>query len=192
MICSKFDSDAARLCASFLIEKKIVILPTDTVYGFSGIVGSTDEQIRRIKGREETKPFIQLIASPESLFDITDDSVPESLLKFWPGALTIIVHDKKNGDSTVALRCPGDEWLREVISRAGSPVYSTSVNRSGKPVLKKISEIKTEFENEVALIVDAGDSADAVPSTIVRIEDGRPVIVRQGALRISRLQHEKK
>lgn len=184
MICSKSDSDSARLCASLLIEKKIVILPTDTVYGFSGIVGDTDRQIRRIKGREETKPFIQLISSPESLSDITDDYVPEPLLQLWPGALTIIVHDKKNCSSTVALRCPGDEWLREVISRTGSPVYSTSVNRSGKPVLKKISEIRAEFENEVALIVDAGDSADAVPSTIVRIEDDRPVVVRQGALRI--------
>lgn len=184
MICSKSDSDSAQLCASFLKENKVVILPTDTVYGFSGIVGSTGGKIRRIKGREETKPFIQLISSPEALSCITDDSVPSSLLKLWPGALTIIVHDKNNSSSTVALRCPGDAWLRDVIRYAGSPIYSTSVNRSGQPVLKKIAEIRAEFEDEVALIVDAGDSLDAVPSTIVRIEDGRPVVVRQGALRI--------
>ena len=82
------------------------------------------------------------------------------------------------------MRCPGDQWLRSVIKAAGSPVYSTSVNRSGSPVLTKVSDIRDEFESEVSLIVDDGDSESSVPSTIVKIEDGKFTVVREGAVRL--------
>lgn len=182
MTCSKFDKDSIEKCVELLKEGKVLILPTDTVYGFSGIVGKTSEKIRKIKGREETKPFIELIGKPEDIFLITDDSIPKKLLSYWPGPLTIIVHNKKNPIETVAVRCPGDEWLRKIIIGANKPIYSTSVNRSGFPVLTKISEIKAEFENEVSLIVDAGDSKTSVPSTIVKIENEKIIVVRKGAI----------
>ena len=98
--------------------------------------------------------------------------------------MTVIVPAKDNPDSTIAVRCPGDEWLRNVISLAGSPVYSTSVNRSRLPVLNLIEEIKREFENEVSLIVDDGDKIGALPSTIVRFDDGIS-IVWQGSVIIN-------
>lgn len=184
MMYSKFDSESENICSDLLKKNKVLILPTDTVYGFSGIVGTTDAEIRKIKGREETKPFIQLIAKPTDLFNITNDNIPMELLCYWPGPLTIIVHDKNNLDNTIAVRCPGDSWLRSVIEKVGSPLYSTSVNRSGSPVLQKINEIKDEFENEVAAIIDAGDSKNGIPSTIVKIENNKVIVVRAGAVSI--------
>ncbi len=184
MTCSKFDKDSIEKCVELLKEEKVLILPTDTVYGFSGIKGKTADKIRKIKGREETKPFIELIGKPEDIFLITDDFIPEKLLSYWPGPLTIIVHNKKNTSETIAVRCPGDEWLRKIIIGAKSPIYSTSVNRSGFPVLTKINEIKAEFENDVSLIVDAGDSKTSVPSTIVKIENEKIIVVRKGAISI--------
>ena len=183
MICSKSDSDSVEKCAELLKMEEVLVLPTDTVYGFSGIIEKTDGKIRKIKGRSETKPFIVLISSPEELSSISDDAVPEKLLSFWPDPLTLIVK-KRNSDQTVAVRCPGDQWLRSVIKAAGSPVYSTSVNRSGSPVLTKVSDIRDEFESEVSLIVDDGDSESSVPSTIVKIEDGKFTVVREGAVRL--------
>ena len=46
-------------------------------------------------------------------------------------------------------------------------MYSTSVNRSGSPVLENESEIVKEFEDEVDLIVLDGNKNNALPSTIV-------------------------
>ena len=83
MICSKSDPDSAVRCANLLRKEKVLILPTDTVYGFSGVTGRTDALIRKIKGRAETKPFIQLISSPEDISFITDDIIPEKILKLW-------------------------------------------------------------------------------------------------------------
>ena len=224
----KSDSDSVRKTAEALKANKIVIVPTDTVYGFSGIVrdsaccdsfddvsscvGGTDAEIRRIKGREAYKPFIQLIAAPEDIKLITDDPIPDELFSLWPGALTIIVNDKRGGvvadaanssdenvavgsagigaddcaakpkKTTVAVRCPGDAWLREVIRETGAPIYSTSVNRSGKPVLSDIADIVAEFGDDVELIIDDGDKRNALPSTIVSVADGKCTVIRQGSV----------
>lgn len=187
MILSKCDESSIKVCAEFLKDEKILVLPTDTVYGFSGIVGKTDKKIRKIKGRAENKPFIQLIGKPEDISFVTDDEIPQKLLSFWPGPLTIIVHKKENPAETVAVRCPGDEWLRHVIILCGSPIYSTSVNRSGFPVLSKIQEIKEEFEKDVDLIIDSGDSESSVPSTIVRVDGKKITVVRKGAVDIEEI-----
>ena len=182
-IVSKGAADSVERTAQVLKNGGVVIIPTDTVYGFSGSVSfSTDERIRKIKGRAETKPMIQLIARPEDLQLYTNDTVPADLLQKWPGALTIIVNNKSGG--TTAFRCPGDQWLRRVISECGSPIYSTSVNRSGQPVLDEEAAIINEFTNEVDLIIKDGDKKGAKPSTIVSITDGQIKVLRQGDVQI--------
>lgn len=182
MICSKSDSNTKEKVVSALKNEEVVILPTDTVYGFSGIIDKTDTKIRRIKGREENKPFIVLISDLEQLKSVTNDQIPDGLLKFWPGPLTVIVKDRDNPEKTVAVRCPGNEWLRQIIKEAGSPIYSTSVNKSGNPVLTKINDIIEEFQQEVSVIVDDGDSENGIPSTIVKIEENGYSVLRKGAV----------
>ena len=194
MLLKKSDKDSVKITSDILKKGGIVIIPTDTVYGFSGIVActnkdgkTTDAVIREIKGRSGTKPLIQLIAKPEDIRLYTDDEIPESLLSKWPGALTIIVNIKKSAPEyetlpTVAFRCPGDPWLRQIIENCNCPIYSTSVNRSGKPVLDEVSAIVSEFENEVDLIIDDGDKKGAVPSTLVSIEANKVKVLRQGSV----------
>ena len=197
MILNKADPTSIQTTADTLKRGGIVIIPTDTVYGFSGIVDlksaatpyETDAKIRAIKGRAETKPLIQLIARPEDLRFYTDDEIPDTLLSKWPGALTIIVHTKKDSPlaehaalPTIAFRCPGDAWIREVISATGAPIFSTSVNRSGQPVLDTTAAITQEFSNEVDLIIDDGDKKGALPSTLVALENGETRILRQGTV----------
>lgn len=196
MIIKKTDEKSAEKTAQILKNGGITIIPTDTVYGFSGIVdleGKTDYQtdvkIRATKGRAESKPLIQLISKPEDLKLYTDDKIPSKLLEKWPGALTIIVHIKEDCPlcpklPTVAFRCPGDPWLRKVIELCGAPIFSTSVNRSGQPVLDTVEAITNEFENESDLIIDDGDKKGALPSTLVCMENGEIKILRQGSVKI--------
>ncbi|WP_022932960.1 L-threonylcarbamoyladenylate synthase [Treponema bryantii] len=215
MILKKSDPSSIEKTADTLRNGGIVIIPTDTVYGFSGIVDlvnsdtaasdtsattatahatfQTDAKIRAIKGRAETKPLIQLIAKPEDIRLYTDDDIPPELLAKWPGALTIIVHIKDNSplaataipeSRTVAFRCPGDEWLRKIIASCQAPIFSTSVNRSGQPVLDTTNAITQEFANEVDLIIDDGDKKGALPSTLVSIENGNVKVLRQGSVQI--------
>ena len=201
MILKKSDKTSIEKTVATLKAGSIVIIPTDTVYGFSGIVDlkaagtnfETDTKIRAIKGRAESKPLIQLIAKPEDIRLYTDDDIPPQLLAKWPGALTIIVHIKENSPlaataipatQTVAFRCPGDEWLREIIARCEAPIFSTSVNRSGQPVLDTSAAISAEFSSEADLIIDDGDKKGALPSTLVTIENGQARVLRQGSVEI--------
>lgn len=189
MILSKSDENSVKKCVEYLKNSRILIIPTDTVYGFSGIAlpsdeKDTDSKIKAIKGRDQTKPFIQLIASPQDLKKYTDDKIPSKLLSYWPGPLTIIVNNKHTGNTT-AFRCPGDVWLRSILKETGCPIYSTSVNRSGFPILDTQEQIIKEFEKDVDLIITDGDKKNALPSTIVSICDGQVKVLRQGAVTIN-------
>ncbi len=196
MILQKDEGLSIQKAAELLAAGKIVIVPTDTVYGFSGIVDLKGAEkkncgslIRRIKGRDEGKSFIELISSPDEITDYTEETIPDELLSLWPGPLTLIVPLKKDSPldtdlPTVAFRCPGDSWLRQVIARTGRPIYSSSVNRSGKPVLSAIRDIETEFSAEVPLIISDGDKNGSLPSTIVAVKSGGITLIRQGALKI--------
>lgn len=177
------------ILAECILKGGVCVVPTDTVYGFSGMVPQSKERIQRIKGRDDGKPFIQLIAHPNDVFNYTDLSIPSQIFTLWPGALTLILPVTKGVDagSTIAFRCPGDDWLRNVIELVGTPIYSTSVNRTGKNVLENLHAICDEFLDEVDLIVD-GDkiiAPSAKPSTLVKLtEGGKCKILRQGSVEI--------
>ena len=99
----------------------------------------------------------------------------------YTGALTIIL-PLRNSEESIALRCPGDAWLRKLIADLKSPLYSTSCNRSGLPPLSDIDEIEKEFSKEVALIVEDPSSGSGLASTIVSIEEHSVKLIRQGSL----------
>ena len=175
----KKSPNSAAAAAAELKKGNVIIIPTDTIYGFSGLIGKTAESIARIKGREENKPFIALIAEPADIYRYTELKIPEHILNLWPAPLTLIVPLK--GQGTQAFRCPADEWLRSVVAAAGDAVYSTSVNRSGMPPLTDISTICRELEDSVALIVDGGN-LEGLPSTLVDLTSGTPCVLRQGSV----------
>jgi L-threonylcarbamoyladenylate synthase len=203
-VIKKDSPDSAAAAAGALRAGEVVIIPTDTVYGFSAAAPvyaqgredadmETFKQIADIKGRAEgEKPMIRLIARPEDIFlyaasDARQQAVLAPLLKHWPGALTIIVRLKdglaaRENDAR-AFRCPGDAWLREVIALAGFPVFSTSANMTGSPPLSHIAGIVAQFSRSARLIVDAGDidPSRAVPSTIVDAAGSAVKIVRRGS-----------
>ena len=134
--------------------------------------------------------MIRLVSRPEDALFYAADPIPARLLQKWPGALTVIVRlqdefvfERGNAEkASCAFRCPADSWLRDVIKKAGHPIFSTSANRTGQPVMTKIERIIGEFSREVSLIVDGGDTKDAEPSTIVAVNGNALRVVRQGAV----------
>ena len=96
--------------------------------------------------------------------------------------MTIIVHNKKSFDDsqTTAFRCPKDSWLRNIIKLCNFPIFSTSVNKSGCPILETPQLILETFETNVDLIVDDGEKKGALPSTLIKLENGKVQVLRQG------------
>jgi L-threonylcarbamoyladenylate synthase len=183
----KADADSLEKTVDALREGDVAIIPTDTIYGFSGIVPETEQKIRTLKGRSEQKPFIQLLAKPDDIFLYTDAPIPSALFALWPGALTIIVptaQGTRAEPETVAFRCPGDDWLRRVIALVGKPLYSTSVNAAGCPALTSADEIIKKYTASVPLIVLSDDCVNGKPSTIVDITGGSCKVLREGSVKV--------
>ena len=87
MTFSKSDENVEKI-VGILKNGGVAVIPTDTVYGFSGIVDlkgkqqyKTDSLIRKIKGRDENKPLIQLISKPEDIKLYTDEEIPCNILE---------------------------------------------------------------------------------------------------------------
>lgn len=187
----KKDPSSADICAASLLRGEVIICPTDTVYGLSAIADDPFTQndsgassIQKIKGRKEDKPFIILISEPKDIFQYTDDKIPPVILDKWPCALTIVVKARQRR-ATVAIRCPKDEWLRKVINICKKPIYSTSANISGSPVLHTAKDIKEKFDcSPVSLFVDDGEK-NALPSTVISVLEGKTKILRQGSVWIT-------
>ena len=174
-------------------EGKLVISPTDTVYGIMGDA-LNDEVIKRVffvKKRDVKKPLILLMNSIEMISEYTcniNELEQELINKYHPGLLTIIL--KKNdkisnlitgGLDTVGIRIPDNKDLLSIIGKLNRPVISTSANISGSEVITNIGMIENELKENIDYIEDGGELSDSY-STIVVVIDGKIKILRDGLL----------
>lgn len=171
---------------------KIVVFPTDTVYGIgtSAFDLEARERIYALKARDPRKALPILIHSLDDArrwAEFTPEA--ESLArKHWPGPLTIVLNAAGEGlriaspdATTVALRIPASEVTRKLIGLSGVPWATTSANRSGEPACTDGSEAANAFSGRVDFIVDAGPGGGE-PSTVVDATGPALKILRAGAL----------
>ena len=186
-----------------ILDGKLIVLPTDTVYGIAADAFKPDAVQRLLdpKGRGRDMPPPVLISAVETL-DALATSVGETgralCEKFWPGALTVICYaqsslmwDLGETKGTVALRVPDHEQTRELLSRTG-PLAVSSANISGKPAATDVYDAERQLGDSVAVYLDGGsvsaDAATALPSTIVDLTGDVPRVVRLGALSLEQLR----
>ena len=174
--------------ARILAGGAVVLMPTDTIYGLHAL--ALDEQavarVAEIKGREETKPFIVLASSLDQLKPLgisADDHVLAALASIWPAPLTAILPlhapiAASRGTSSLAVRIPALDWLRELIERTG-PLVSTSANRSGEPAVSDPSFFARDLQDRLGAIVDGG-TRGGEPSAIVDLTSAEPHFLREG------------
>ena len=171
----------------------LVITPTDTVYGIMG--DSLDENVIRkvysVKRRTFSKPLILLMSDVEMIKNYTSDisDVEWDLINhFLPGLVTIIL--KKNdlvnslitsNSDYVGIRIPNNSELVEIIKKLGRPVISTSANISDSDVITRVDMISDELLSGIDYVYDGGE-INSLSSTIIRVVDGKLVILRRGEL----------
>lgn len=167
-----------EITAKVILERKIVILPTDTIYGFSALV-ECEDSVRELKKRDG-KPFIYLISQKKELdyFNIDYLKYDEILSKNWPGPITFLMNNKFNQKTGV--RLTNNKFINALIDKVGLPLISTSVNYSNEKPIEDISKITEEFEELVNLIVVDEGYKPGLSSTIVDISTQDYKIIREG------------
>ena len=71
---------------------------------------------------------------------------------------------------------------QKLIEECGFPITAPSANISGKPSGTNPEEIFEDLKNKVDCIIDGGNSENETPSTIVRVIDEVPYILREGKI----------
>lgn len=171
----------------------LVISPTDTVYGIMGDALNKEsiKNVYDVKRRDYKKPLILLMSSidmiKEYTLDISEDEM-NLMKKFYPGCMTLLLKRNSkvdgmicNNGEYVGVRIPDNKDLLSIIEKLGRPVFSTSCNISGNDVVRSVDEIDDEIISKVDYIYDGG-YIDSVSSTVVRIDNGEVVILREGNL----------
>lgn len=182
--------------ATALKNGKLVVFPTDTVYGIgtNAYNESACERIYEVKGRPMYKPLVVLISNISMLNEMVDSiSLAEQKLidAFWPGPLTIKFKKKEGilpsiisaGDEYIRARLIGDGLLHDLIQTASVPVVAPSANLSGSLTGTKIENIMNELGDKVDYILDCGDIESDVASTIVQVEEEKVIVIREGKIK---------
>lgn len=189
-----------QAAAQLLREGELVAIPTETVYGL-GANALDPEAVRRIyeaKGRPSNNPLIIHVPSVNWLERYCRD-VPELARRlaerFWPGPLTMILRaspvvprETTGGLDTVAVRCPAHPVALAIIEAAGVPIAAPSANTSGRPSCTSAAHVLEDMDGKIAGIVDGGDSAVGVESTIIDLTGQVPSLLRPGGMPLEALE----
>ena len=81
---------------------------------------------------------------------------------------------------TVGIRMPDNKIIHKVIQESNLPLAAPSANISSKPSGTCIEDIIDEFDGKVDLIVDGGKCIIGIESTVVKVINDIPVILRPG------------
>jgi len=186
-----------KKAAELIKQGKIVVFPTETVYGIgtNGLDENAVKKLYEVKKRPLDKPISLLVSNMEMVNLIAKDITEieyKIMEKFFPGPLTIILK-KKNvvpnivtaGQDTIGVRMPSGEVARKLVEMANVPIAAPSANISGQPSGTNLQEIKKHIEADY--YIDGGESELGVSSTIVKVVDGKPQILRQGKITLEEI-----
>ena len=181
----------------------LVAMPTETVYGLAA--NAQDERaVARIFSAKERPAFDPLIVHVPSLDQAeayaSFDPVSYRLAQaFWPGPLTLVLERKPEGGivdlvtsglSTVGMRVPAKPAAIALLREAGVPLAAPSANRFGSVSPTSAAHVLEELGGRIDAVLDAGPCERGIESTVVKVEDGKPVILRLGALSVAAIAKE--
>jgi L-threonylcarbamoyladenylate synthase len=173
---------------------KLVVLPTDTVYGLcaNGYREAPYRRLCRLKGRPEGMPTALLAADLEAILDAVPEArgraavVARALL---PGPYTLVLPNPARRfrwltgatPEKIGVRVPElPAEARAVVERAGA-VVATSANLHGGPDPARLEDVPDEILGVAAAALDVGVLPGA-PSTVLDLTAREPSVLREGAV----------
>jgi len=193
------DETIAR-AAALLASGQLVGMPTETVYGLAANAwdAAAVRKIFAAKSRPPDNPLIVHVASVDRLSDAMHwppsplvQRQLDSIIDLWPGPLTIVCERSSRvpdevtaGRSTVAVRIPAHDVALALLDACDFPIAAPSANRS-----KYVSPTQADHfygpsgvAEHVAMIIDGGPCQWGVESTIVKLGEPGPRLLRPGAI----------
>ncbi len=178
-----------------LAAGRLVAFPTETVYGLGGNA-LNDRAVAAIyaaKNRPDFNPLIVHVANLDAAAQYVHLSDEAALLaqRLWPGPLTLILPRRQDcklslllsaGLETVAIRVPQHPVARALLADCGLPLAGPSANPSGRISPTRPEHVVEGLGGKVEIVLDGGPCKVGIESTVLDLSDGRPRILRPGAV----------
>ncbi|WKD60985.1 Threonylcarbamoyl-AMP synthase [Corynebacterium ciconiae DSM 44920] len=187
-----------RTAAAEVAEGKLVVLPTDTLYGLGcdAFNNQAVSQLLATKRRGPDMPVPVLIGSWDTVRGLVHtytDKAQRLVEAFWPGGLSIVIEQAPSlmwnlGDTrgTVMLRMPLHPVAIELLRTTG-PMAVSSANISGQPPATTAQDAKQQLGSAVSTYLDGGTCAKGEPSSIVDLSGNNTRLLREGAISAERI-----
>ena len=188
------DAAAIEEAAEALRAGKLVVFPTETVYGLGAhaLDAAAVQRIFEAKQRPANDPLIVHIAHIGQVGQCATGmpaGARKLALSFWAGPLTLILQKKPEvsdlvtaGLPSVALRVPSHRVARALMETAGIPIAAPSANRFSRPSPTTAAHVLEDLDGRVDLILDGGPTDIGLESTIVDFTTDPPVLRRPGGI----------
>ncbi len=176
--------------AAAIRRGELVVLPTESVYGLAADPFSAKAMraLRAAKGRGDDLPVGVLVGAVRTVDGLASGITADGralIEAFWPGPLTLVVREQPtlawdNPGGHVSLRMPLHPVTLAVLAATG-PLAVTSAQRAGSAPPRTCPEAEAQLGDDIALYLDAGQTVDEAPSSIVDLTADPPVLLREGA-----------
>lgn len=170
--------------AGYIKEGKLIIYPTDTVYGLGCRIDLAEsvDRIYELKERSTNAPLSVAFSDLDMLerYVILSDKEREFIVENAAEPFTFVVKKRGSisdlvtaGGENVGARIMNHPVSREIIRYANVPLITTSANISGDEAPRNVGEIDYKIKVGVDLIIDSGPCNIGVPSKVIEIETGK-------------------
>lgn len=196
----RIDREAIKRAASALRQGKLVIFPTETVYGLAADASNASAvaKVFAAKERKLTDALPVQIGDKKDICKVAE-SVPAAGIKlvekFFPGPITLVLKRNPNipeivtaNGPNIAVRMPNHPVALEMIWEFGCPIIATSANISGGLEPKTAADAVAQIGESVEVVLDAGATEFGTASTVIDVTVKPPTIIRLGALSIEEIK----
>ena len=206
--------DVVHQAVQTLAEGKLVVFPTETVYGVGAYArhAAGVESLYTAKGRSHQTPLALAIKSAEEILDYVANPghLAERLARrCWPGPITLVVDVPEKNDEnlredllsqlpprvqqlvapqgTLGLRVPAHQTILDILGMLAGPIALTSANISGEPAAVTAQQALDSLGDKVALVLDGGPCRYGQPSSVVKATGDTCHCIREGVVSQSTL-----
>lgn len=186
--------DVVNEIVSLLMDGKLIVMPTETVYGLICDATSEEATLKLItaKKRKQDSPIAVFVSSSEKAKNLTQDWNEDAQIlfdHFSPGPITIILKKKPSipdlltqGRQTVGIRIPDEQTLLKLLEQYPNPLAATSANISGTPPAVTAEQAVEQLGMSVDYVLDKGESKIGKASTVIDLSVIPYKIIREGSI----------
>jgi tRNA threonylcarbamoyl adenosine modification protein (Sua5/YciO/YrdC/YwlC family) len=176
--------------AACLKKGGIIAYPTDTYYGIGCDILNKRaiEKIYSLKQRDRNKPFSFICSSLKNIsqYAKVTNYAYKTMKRLLPGPYTFVLEGSRmvpkimlTKRKTAGIRVPDNQICIALVEALGNAIISTSATKPDGTQFHDPSFLHDYFGKRIDIVIDGGP-VEGEPSSVIKLVDDVPEIIREG------------